>query len=241
MATISLIDATTWIGGFDATGYLNSMSMNIAVEELDVTPFGAGGYRRRIGGLKTVSAQYGGFHEAGSGTPDPESFTNLGVSDRVVTVSPDDAETTAAYMYQGGVFGYQLFGQIGQAAPFSLNHSSTNSVGTIRGQIAKAKANVSATGATGSVVNLGQVGASQYLYATFHVFSAGTTITVIVESDDASGFASPTTRLTIGPITTTGGTWATRLAGAITDTHYRFNVSAITGTFQIAGAIGIGS
>lgn len=240
MTSFAFVDATTWIGGFDATGYLSQASMNLSAEELDVTPFGAGGYRRRIAGLKTVASSFSGFHEAGAGTPDPESFTYLGVHDRVTTLAPDDAETTVAYLYQGGVFSYSLLGAIGQAAPFTINQSSTNGVGAIRGQVAKAKADVSATGATGSVVNLGQVGAAQFLYATFHVFTAGTTITVLVESDDNANFTSATTRQTIGPITTTGGTWMTRVAGAITDTHYRFNVSAVTGTFQIAGAIGIG-
>lgn len=241
MATFALTDATTWIGGFDATGWLNQMSCNISVDELDNTVFGLGGYRRRIGGLRSVAAQFGGFYEAGSGTPDPEFFTNLGTADRVITVAPDDAETTTAYMWQGGKFRYNPFGQIGEVTPFTLDTSNTNGVGAVRGQVAKAKANVSATGATGTGVNLGNVGASQFLYATLHVFSAGTTVTVTVESDDSAGFTTPTTRITFGPITTTGGTWGTRLAGALGETHYRFNVTAITGTFSIAGAIAIGS
>lgn len=240
MGSFAFVDATTWIGGFDATGYLNQMAANISAEELDCTPFGST-YRRRTGGLKTLSATYSGFYEAGTGTPDPEFFTNLGTSDRVTTISSLSTETTPAYLYQGGVFRYSPFGQIGQVTPFQVSQSSTNAVGAIRGQVAKAKADVSATGATGSVVNLGQVGAAQFLYATLHVFTAGTTITVIVESDDNANFTSATTRQTIGPITTTGGTWMTRVAGAITDTHYRFNVTAVTGTFSIAGAIGIGS
>lgn len=241
MSTLSLVDATTWIGGMDATGYLNSMSANISADELDTTVFGLGGYRRRIAGLKTVSAQYGGFWEAGTGTPDPEAFTNLGTADRVVTLAPTSTEASVAYMYQGGAFTYTAFGQIGQATPFTLNHTSTNPVGVIRGQVTKAKANVSSTGATGTAVNLGAVGASQYLYATFHVFSAGTTITATIESDDNGGFSSATTRITFGPITTTGGTWGTRVAGSLAETHYRLNVTAITGTFSIAAAIGIGS
>jgi hypothetical protein len=71
------------------------------------------------------------------------------------------------------------------------------------------------------------------------VFSAGTTITVQVQSDDNAGMSSPTTVATIGPITVVGGTWMTPIAGPITDTYYRMNVSAITGTFSVAGAIGI--
>jgi hypothetical protein len=240
MGSFAFVDPVIYIGGYDMTGDLNSAALNISAEELDNTVFGLGGYRRRIGGLKTVGAQLGGFWQAGSGTVDPTVFTDLAIADRVITMAPDDAETTPAYMWQGGSFTYSPFGQIGTVTPFSLGYQGTNGVGVVRGQLNKVKGNVSATGATGSVVELGDVAANEFMYATLHVFSAGTTITVQVQSDDNSGFSSPTTRATFSGITAAGGTWATRVAGAITDTFWRFNVSAVTGTFSIAGAIGIG-
>jgi hypothetical protein len=91
----------------------------------------------------------------------------------------------------------------------------------------------------GTGYQLGAVAATQYLYGALHIFTAGTTITVVLESDDNAGFSSATTRATLGPLTTTGGTWATRVAGAITDDYYRFRVTAITGTFSVAGSAGI--
>lgn len=243
MATFSLTDATTWIAGYDFTTNLNEMSLNVSVDDLDSTTFGGGGYRSRKGGLKSVESNLAGFWEsADTEAPDPQIFTNLGTADRVVTISHDDAETSVAYMFQAGKFSYDMFGEIGSLTPFNVAMMGTNSVGVIRGQIAKAKGTVSATGAIGSGVNLGNVGASQYLYATFHVFGTpGTTITAVVESDDNGAFSSATTRITFGPITTAGGTWGTRVAGALAETHYRFRVTAITGTFTVAGAIGIGS
>lgn len=241
MGSLALVDATTWIGALDATGFLNSMSASMSVAELDSTVFGQGGYRSRKGGLKTVAAEYGGFFEAGTGTPDPEIFTNLGVADRVITLAPTATETSVAYMYQGGAFAYSPFGSVGELTPFTLSHMSTNAAGIIRGQVTKAKANVSSTGTTGTAVQLGNVGAAQFLYATLHVFGSGTSLTLVVESDDSGAFSSPTTRITFGPITTAGGTWGTRVAGALAETHYRINVTAVTGTFSIAAAIGIGS
>jgi hypothetical protein len=240
MATFAFVDATTWIGGYDMTTDLNQVALNISADELDVTTFGSGGYRSRIAGLRTVEANFNGFWQAGTGTVDPTVFTDLAVVDRVVTMAPAATETSAAYMWQGGSFTYSPFGQIGEATPFTLGYKGTNGVGCVRGQVAKAKGNVSATGATGSGLLLGAVSSTQFLYSTLHVFSAGTTITIQVQSDDNAGFSSPTTRATIGPITTAGGTWATRVAGPFTDTYWRWNVSAITGTFSIAGAIGIG-
>jgi hypothetical protein len=242
VASLSLTDATTWIGGYDFTTNLNEISLNTSVDDLDATTFGGGGYRARKGGLRTVESSLAGFWESATlDAPDPQIFTNIGTADRVVTMAYDDAETSTAYMFQAGKFSYDMFGEVGALTPFNVSMMGTNPVGLVRGQVTKAKANVSATGATGTGVNLGNVSASQYLYATLHVFSAGTTITVTVQSDDNAGFTTPTTRITFGPITTVGGTWGVRLAGALAETHYRFNVTAITGTFSVAGAIGIGS
>ncbi len=240
MTSFALVDPVIYTGGYDLTGDLNSAALNISADELDSTVFGLGGYRRRIGGLKTVAAQFGGFYQAGTGQVDPTVFADLAVADRVITMAPVSTETTTAYMWQGGAFQYNPFGQIGAVTPFALNYSGTNGVGAILGQLAKAKGSVAATGALGSVLQLGDVAATEWVYATLHVFSAGTTITVQVQSDDNSGFSSPTTRATFSGITTAGGNWVTRVAGAITDTYWRLNVSAITGTFSVAGAIGIG-
>lgn len=241
MASFSLTDATTWVHGYDFTTDMNEISLSLSAEELDVTTFGSGGYRTRIAGLKDVESNLKGFWQsAESAAVDPQAFPDLGTADRVITQSPTGVAASTAYMYQAGKFTYELFGSIGEATPFSLGCKGTNGVGVVRGQVAAAKGNVSATGQLGSILSLGAVGATQYLYGTLHVFSAGTTITVQLQSDDDVGFASPTTRATFSLITTTGGNWAVRTAGALAETHYRLNVSAITGTFQVAGAIGIG-
>lgn len=242
MATFALTDATCWVGGYDFTGDLNQISLAASADELDVTTFGSGGYRSRIAGLRTVQASLAGFwSSASTGAPDPQLMPDLGVTDRVVTIAPDDAEGAVAYMFQGAKFSTQMFGAIGDATPFSVEMMGTNGVGLIRGQVLKAKGNVNSTGATGTAVELGAVSSGQYLYATFHVFSAGTTVTAVLESDVDNTFATATTQATFGPITTTGGTWATRVAGPLTDTWYRLRISAVTGTFSIAGAAGIGS
>lgn len=231
-----MTDCAAWIGGLALTTYSNELSAQQSVEDKDVTTFGST-YKSRIGGLKTVEASLKGFWES---AVDAEGVTLLGTSDQVCTFCPTGStETSAALFFQAGNFSYQTGGGIGDVAPFELSMMGSNGVGAVQGQLAKAKGNVSATGALGSGLNLGAVSATQYLYAAFHVFTAGTTITVKIESDDNANFTSATDRITFSAITTTGGTWATRLAGAVTDTYYRFNVTAITGTFNVAASIGI--
>lgn len=239
MTTFALTDATTYIGSYDMTGDGNEISLEMDVEELDSTVFGGGGYRGRKGGLKTVSLDYNGFYQAGSGTIDDATFPNLGSAGQITTITPQGAEGGTAYMLQTGRFKYELFGEVGILTPFSLGMMHTDPIGIVRGQLTKAKGNVSATGATGTALTLPAVGATEYLYATFHVFSAGTTITAVVESDDSGAFGSATTQISFTGVTSAGGTWGTRVAGPITDTSYRLRVTAITGTFQIACAVGV--
>jgi hypothetical protein len=237
MAVFVLTDATTWIHGYDITTDSNKVTLNPSVDAQDATTFGAGGYKVKKGGLRNVEFQLEGLWDS---TPDSQVFTNLGTADHAVTTSATSTETSVAYLFQAGRFEYEVFGNVGEMNPFALSMMGTNNVGLVRGQMAKAKGNVSATGALGSGLNLGAGGAGKFLYATFHVFTAATTITVIIQSDDNGGFSSPTTVATIGPITAVGGTFMTRVdASAITDNFFRFNVSAITGTFSVAGAIGV--
>lgn len=236
MSTFVLTDATTWVHGYDFTGDSNQLAVTTEVDAQDSTTFGSGGWRQRKGGLKDVELEMEGFWDS---APDAQAFPDLGVIDRVHTLSPTGAESAVAYMFQAGKFEYEQLGSVGEMAPFTLNSMGSNGVGAVRGQVTKTKANVSTTGATGTALNLGAVAADEFLYATFHVFSAGTTITAVIESDDANTFLSPTTRISFTTITTTGGTWGVRVAGSITDTWYRLNVTAVTGTFSIASAVGI--
>lgn len=238
----ALTDCTLWIAGYDFTGDSNKLKIAVTASPLMSTVFGGGGYKARAGGLKDVQVTASGLLTMGTGQVEAELFPDLGVMDRVLTASPTGVAGSTAYLCQVGKFDVELLGAHGELAPWSMGAMGSNSQGAPRGQIAKAKGTVSGTGALGSGLLLGAVGATQYLYGSLHAFGTpGTTITVLLESDDNAGFSSPTTRATLGPITTAGGTWATRVAGAITDTYFRYKVSAITGTFTVGGAIAVGS
>lgn len=239
MAPLVLVNATPYIAGYDFTADSNKITLASSLTALDTTTFANTGWKSKTGGLKDFTGHLEGLW---SGPQDAESFPALGTVDQVMTVSPTGVATSVAYMGQLAKFKYDTFEGVGNLMPFALDMSGSNMTGLVRGQLAAAKQTVSVTGAltptTG--VNLGAVGATQFLYATFHVFGTpGTTITAVVESATSNAFSSPTTRMTIGPITTAGGTWGTRVAGAITDSWFRLRVSAITGTFSVAGAIGV--
>lgn len=243
MAAHAALDVTTWLSGYDLTGDTNSTQLDIAYDALDDTRYGNRA-RSRVAGLESVSTKASGYTQYGAGAVDAETFTGLGSTLQTLSQSPDGLESSPVYFWQAKKISLQVLGEVGALNPFQLAAQSargggTLSAGAVRGRILKTKAAVSATGATGTAYQLGAASASQYLYGAFHVFSAGTTVTAVLESAPDNTFGAATTRITFGPVTAAGGTWGTRVAGAITDTWYRLRVTAITGTFSLAAVAGI--
>jgi hypothetical protein len=246
MATGAALANTCWVGGYDLGTDLRSMSMPIAYDELVDTRYGMTG-QSRVAGLETVTGAVAGFSQLGAGLVEEtmaSQFTAGAV--QPVTMSPDGLAGSVGWMWLAKHFkSTPIDGAVGTMAPFSVAMSSARSgggvaaIGAVHGRILKPKGTISATGATGSVIQVGAVGSGHYLYAICHCFTLGTSFTLQVQSDDNSGMSSPTTRGTIGSITSTGGTWMTRVAGPITDDYWRINVSAVSGTSTIAVAIGI--
>lgn len=242
MATFAATNITTYVGGYDLTGDSNQTTLDTGVDPQVCTPFGSTAVKR-VGGLRTVESQSEGYWQSDTGAVDPTVFD--GLTDLVaITHTPTGTELDIAYTYQAKTFQYEMFGQVGEVVPFSLSAqgargNGTLSVGAVRGRLLKAKGNISATGATGSVYELGAVSATQYLYVVVHCFSIGTSFTLQIQSDTASNFPSPTTQMTLGSVTAVGSTWGTRVAGPVTDTFWRVNVSAVSGTSSIAVAVGI--
>lgn len=239
MAIFTLTDALLLAHDQDLSGQSNKTTLKLSVNELDASVFGQQGWQGVAGGLKNVGLSADGFLDP-SAVLDTALFAALGVADRAWTVAAANVAAQPAFLFQAGNFDYSQFDQVGALMPFTVSAKGTNKNGLVRGQLAKAKGSVAATGVLGSGVQLGAGGTGKSLYATLHAFTAGTTVTVIIQSDTTSGFAAPTTRATIGPITVVGGTFMVPVPiAAVTDTWWRMNVSAITGTFTLAGALAI--
>ncbi|GLY55220.1 hypothetical protein [Lentzea sp. NBRC 102530] len=244
MATHVALDVTTWLGGYDLTGDSNQTQTTFEVDALEDTRFRMRG-RSRVAGLETATTSVSGFAVYGDGEVDDVAFDGLATA-QPLSQSVDGEEESVAYFWQARTFNYQTFGNVGELVPFSLSAQSGRGAGSVRtggrvrGRVLKTNdAVVSATGATGTAFELGEVDAGRYLYAAFHVFSAGASITAVLESDEDDTFGSATTRMTFGPITAVGGVWGTRVAGPITDTWYRLRVTAISGDFELACVAGI--
>ncbi|RZQ59836.1 hypothetical protein [Amycolatopsis suaedae] len=242
MATLALLNAWTYVDGHDFTGDTNQVNLNMEAVALNKTTFRNNGWTSLQGGLKSATFEQAGFWSAGDGEVDPDLFTNLAVRNRVHTFGPAEEEGGTAYLWKAGQYTYSLLGSLGEMAPFQVQAQGSDSVGVVRGQLAKKMGAAASAGPLGSPVNLGAGGPGQFLYATLHVFAAGTTLSVKVESDSAQAFTTPSdvAGATIGPVTTVGGTWMAQIdASAITDTWFRLNVTAVTGSFTVAAALAI--
>lgn len=241
MSTYAALRHATWLGGYDYTGDTNDTTLDIAFDELAADRFGNVG-RQRIAGREAVEADVKGIWWSDTSVaPDPQAWAGQGAV-APCTQSVSGAEGDVCYLWQPRQLRYQLFGKGGEVIPFELGLKSGKSggpaVGAVRGRVLKV-GSVSGTGVTGTVVQAGAVAADEFLYFVIHCFAIGTSFTLQLQSDDASNFPSATTRATSPSITAVGGTWVTRVAGPVTDTWWRVNVSAASGTSSIAASVGI--
>lgn len=235
-------DLNTWLGGYDFTGDTNMGSTSFEFEALDATPYGSTA-RKRIAGLEQAQASLRGFWQAGAGAVDPEAFAGLGSTPQVITQSKDGAEGSVAYFWPARRFAYTLGGPVGEVLPFELAAQGSRPTGdrlftAARGKVAKAKGVVSAAGQIGSGLNLGAASSAQRVYASFHIFSAGTSISVRLESDDNPSFTSADLLAQTGVVSAVGSYWMWQ-TGPITDTYYRLRAVSCTGSFTVAGAIAV--
>jgi len=235
-----LTDVKIYMGGYNLSSLHNSVNLEYGVEMLDDTVFGTNGTRSNKPGMKTLSFTGGGFWDT---TQDKALYDRIGAVREVMSWAPvGNAEGDRAFASFGVNGQYNpLTGEVGALLPFELNFHSSNAP-LVRGVVLALGAKASTGNSTGQ--NLGLLGATQRAYSALHVTAvAGTSIQVIVESDDNSGFSSPTTRITHTLINAAGGLGAAdwkELAGPVaTDVWWRSKWTIIGGPFTIFHVFGI--
>lgn len=234
-------NARVFVDGYDMSGDLNQAAIDAGAEEQDDTRFNDTTRAVASGGLKTFAWSVGGFWKAGSTGPDAIAYGRLG-STAVTTLSPSTAGAgSVAYLWQGRPANYELGGSIGDNHSFSLSGAVGDEA--VRGQILARVATASTT-ANGTAVNLGSRTAAQKLYAALHVYGvtgSTNTLTVKIQSDASTSFASPTTHVTFTAVSAgVTGEWKTA-TGASTDAYYRAvrTVAGATADFDYAVSAGI--
>ncbi len=240
MAKFVFNDGKAFTGGYDLSSHITSVNLEITADELDATTINSGGFRSKLGGIKDTSLSMDGFYEAGANKPDALLGASIG-NELIVTTVPDAGVGNTAYFMKSRLFSYNIFGAVGEIAPFSISKSQSSDV-VVQGNI-QIDSDLTASGNSPGV-QLGAVGATEKCYAAIHCYGvSGTstpTITFKLQSDDNSGFTSPTDRITFTGITAIGADFQS-VAGAITDQYWRLNytISGTNPSFSIHATIGI--
>jgi hypothetical protein len=226
--------------------FANQVEIMAESDELDVTTFCGGGYRQKITGLSSFNVNVDGFQDYVAPAPGISFPGNTALVDGMLntwTVAPegDTVGNTAYFGQSRNVSLTDLSGQVGDVAAFSLGMAGTNRL--VRGKMLHPVQARTATG-NGDITTFTAPTATQSLHAGFHVHSVtgSGSIVFTVQTDDAVGFASPTTRITSKTFTAVGHEFKS-LAGALAgETHIRLGWT-ITGftsvTFSAAAGVGV--
>ncbi|MET9952388.1 hypothetical protein ABZ135_12675 [Streptomyces sp. NPDC006339] len=238
-----LTDCRLFAVAADLSGHSNKIEVSAGHEVKETTNYRSQGWKEVIGGLGSAEISGEGQWEAGDPSKvDDASWAQLG-GVGPWTVCPGDSTVGAlAYLTNALRADYKLLDAVGEVAPWS--GTAKSSWPLVRGQIAHPPGTARTASGSGTAVQLGAVPAGARLYAALHVLSAaGTTpsLTVSVQSDDAAGMASPTSRLTFAAATAAGGQILRTDGTAITDTYYRatWTVSGTSPSFLFALSLGI--
>lgn len=247
MAVYALTDAEILAGPLRLTGRSNEVDLALDVTALDKTTFDSSGWRELLGGLKMAKASTAGLYDAdvvesGALNFDSELFSELGGSQYPLTICP--VKTDGGVAYIGGIRRANLaqFGNVGELAAYRSDMWGDGVFA--RGALIH-PANVLRTAtAVGTAVTLGTVASGRSIVAAIHVLAVtGTSpqLTVVVQRDDNSGFTSPTTVATLGPVSAPTSS-LTVVAGPITpDDRYRvsYTISGTNPSARFAAAVGI--
>lgn len=236
-----------WLGGYDFSGEINAISLKAGRAEI-VNSRMTDDIAVSHPGIQLVSATADGYWSAGVGSVDAVVHSSRVISNDAsewpLTFLPNSAPGAAgadgnvAYNLRSAQFGVKFGAEHGQLLPFYM--TSRARTGKLdRGTVMLPKASYTGT-TTGTIRQLGAVGATEQLVAILHVFSATGTWTATVESDNDVGFGTPTVRATF-----TAATGITRqvitVAGAITDDWWRVvYTETVAGTSTAAAVLAIG-
>lgn len=228
------------------SSWVDELTVNATCDIRRRTPIGGtGGWRRARYGLKQFNITAKGMADlATDGTDAAFPATALGTAQDVLTVMPiGDGATLAdpAFLGLGRSMSIMPFGgPVGEESSMSIDWAGDGRLA--RGVILHPSAARTSTG-SGTAVALAGPTADQSIFANFHVtsVSGSGTITFTIETDDASNFASSTTRITSSAFAAVGAEQKSATPGDIsTETHFRvgWTISGFTSvTFEVAVAV----
>lgn len=241
MAHLVPTNCKIFLAQFDISGDSNSVTLNSGDELPQDTCFGDT-FHQCLNSLKTVEVGMGGFVDVADDGTDEVMTDRMGTANVPLIIAPTGGAAGQPCFFGPIAQGeYSPSLEIGEIFKWELS-AKLMSTKWSRGQVLWGTDHAAITGtASGVAYQVGAVSATQKLYAILAVTNADlTTMDVVLESDNAEGFGSGTTRVTFTQVTTETAEFPTPVAGAITDDWWRFRVSGFSGTTaSMIGAMAI--
>lgn len=235
-------------GNFDFTGYTNNVQFNYDAEMLNKSVFGDT-TTVNLAGLKNASITGSGFVDHADDGQDEVMEGNIGTANISVslmipiTQGSQPAEADRAFFFRSIQQNYQHGGAHGPILPYSYTFVADKGDPISHGWVLEPGETARTTSSNGTgTQSPGDVTATENLYAALHVLAidTGTTLDVVIESDDNSGFTSATTRITFTQVTTSlTSEYATPVGGAITDDWWRAKWTVVGTSYTFAVVMGI--
>ena len=197
------------------------MALNVSNATVDDTTYGDT-FVSHAGGLSSVQLEGEGYWD---GTNDSVLETSLGVENTVMTVTPVDQVAASPAIFTNlmtSEYSPSTSGTVGEMLSFRVSGEGKGDE-VVNGLIFLSPSTTRTDHVNSGVINLGAVSATQSVYSAVHVISkAGTspTLDIVVKSSAASGFTSPTTRITHTRATDVTSELKST-AGAITDAYWK--------------------
>jgi len=247
---VLLSDAEVWLAGYELSGSLNAIELALAKSEKPNPRFGDVA-EVFYWGLQSVRASVAGFWAAGVGEVDPVAWAQMDPSitavDWPLFLSAPYAPTAAAgaqgnigYLVTGKQFATKFGAVHGELLPFNLDTLPASTYRVSRQTIEAAKTSVGVT-TTSVGKEYGALLATDQLLVSLHVFSInGGTWTLTIESDDNSGFTTPTVRDTFTAVTTAPTYQVRKILGAVTDNWWRAVMTETVAGTELTYAVTMG-
>ncbi len=226
MARFVLKDAKIIYGGRDLSGHLSQMGLEYSVETPECTAFGDL-TKNRIPGLLEASASHQGYWDAESATDslDSDLFDEIGAATEEMSFSAEGGpigDTGYSFPVRGAE--YSPGGTVGEVFAFSVNVSSGGIL--VRGSMME-NSTFTVT-ADGTARQAGAAASTDSIYSIVHattVSGTNPTMDLTLESDATNSFSgSETLRITHPQMTALGANRQV-LAGAVTDTWWRYTIT----------------
>lgn len=244
MATFVGVHNKVYVGHVDMTCHTQTINFgDLTRTMVPATTFCDAGYTAVKPGLITGTAAITGLQDFAASTLDSEfSVDQLG-SQYPITVVPNPTGTVsvgdAAWLSRGVLAKVNpLDGAKGDMAKVMLELPYDAAIP--QGYVAHTMDAVT-TSASDSGINVTGPTTGQSLYAGLHVsaYSGFDSASIEVESDDAVGFGSATSRITFTTVTGTTSEWSSVAGDLSTETYWRVKYT-LNGSGSITFAVAIG-